>query len=193
MRLSSSRGISVIVLPSITTECSTSLWVIVAFVADRSERADEAVDDPRVASDHHRPADSGVDDLGAGGDHDATVEAGCGIDTALDARLDLLQQQPVRLEQWRQLAGVDPPPVEPFGPHAVTTVDQPLDGIGDLQLTARPTARWRRRQRGSRSRRDTRRRGRGSTADRRASRRAVRHGRRRRGRRCRTDADRRPP
>ena len=50
--------------------------------------------------------------------------------------VELLEQQPVGLEQRRQLAGVDPPAGEQLGAHAVAGRDQPLDGVGDLQLAA---------------------------------------------------------
>src|SRR5688572_16353422 len=64
-------------------------------VADCRERTDEAVDDSRVLTDRHRAADRRVHDLGTVGNDDASVHRRVGVDLAVDARLDLLQQQAV--------------------------------------------------------------------------------------------------
>src|SRR5262249_33154883 len=70
-------------------------------------------------------------------EHHAAVEIRGIIDEAVDAPHDGFEDQAVRLEQRCELAGVDPPAVEHLAAHAGTFVDQPLDGIGDLELTAR--------------------------------------------------------
>ena len=106
--------------------------------------------------------------------------------------LDLLQQQPVRLEQRRQLAGVDPPAGEHLAAHPVALVDQPLDGVGDLELAARRRLDRARPRRGSSGRTGTRRPAPGRSAGRPASRPGGRRCRSRRARRCRTGAGRAP-
>ena len=98
------------------------------------------------------------------------------VDLAVDAGLDASRAPAGCLEQRVHLAGVDPPAVSTSCTTAVAVVDQPLDGVGDLELAA-----GRRLDRAhglvdGRRRTGTRRRARGSTAGRRASRPAARRG-----------------
>ena len=110
----------------------------------------------------------------------------------VDAGLERLQQQAVALEQRVELAGVDPPAVEDLVADPVAVVDEPLDGVGDLQLAAG------RRLDGAHGlvdgggRTGRRRPGPGRTAGRRASRPGARRRRRRRARPRRTAAGRAP-
>ena len=98
------------------------------------------------------------------------------VDGAVDAVLDLLEQQAVGLEQRGQLPRVDPPPGQQLGAHPVAVVDQPLDGVGDLELAARRRLDRSRPPRGSWGRTGRRRRAPGPTAGRQASRPGARRG-----------------
>ena len=102
------------------------------------------------------------------------------VDLALDAAFDRLEEATVGLEERRLLAGVDPPAAEHLGAHPVPVVDQPLDGVGDLEFAARRRFDGVDRLVDRAGRRGRRRRGRGRTAGPPASRRS---GRRRRARR----------
>ena len=64
------------------------------------------------------------------------------VDLAVAAGLERLEHAAVALEQRILLAGVEPPALEHVVAHPVALVDQPLDGVGDLQLAARARARW---------------------------------------------------
>ena len=113
-----------------------------AVVADRGERADEAVDEhacraPMIA----RAADDRVDDLSRRPRSRRDPRASTPRRPCRRPRLERLEHEPVALEQRVLLAGVDPPAVEHLVAHPVTLVDQPLDGVGDLELAPRATAR----------------------------------------------------
>ena len=121
---------------SITTECSISLWTT-------SQPLPMALNGPMKLSTIRvsRPIATGPRIV------ELTISAPSATTTrpssddaastdAVDPRLDLLEQQPVGLEQRRQLAGVDPPAGEQLGAHPLAVGDQPLDGVGDLQLAA---------------------------------------------------------
>ena len=133
---SSRRGMSDDCDSSITTECSISQSTI-------SQPAPMAVNGPMKLSTTACPAPMMAGPriveltISAPGlDDDPAVDRRRVVDRAVDARLELLEQQPVGLEQRRQLAGVDPPARQQLGAHPVAVVDQPLDGVGDLQLAA---------------------------------------------------------
>ena len=136
IRLSSRRGMSMHLRSSITTECSISLLTTSQPAPIGAERPDEAVDDARAGADGDRAADRRVHDLGAGLDHHPPVDRRRVVDRAVDPRLDLLEQQPVGLEQRRELPGVDPPALSSSVRTRWPCVDQPLDRVGDLQLAA---------------------------------------------------------
>jgi hypothetical protein len=108
-----------------------------AVVAHGGERADEAVLDHGAGADDERTAQRGVGDGGAGLDDDPAVEHARLVDGAVDARLDLLEQQTVGLEQRRELAGIDPPAGELLLADPLALVDEPLDGVGDLEFASR--------------------------------------------------------
>ena len=79
-----------------------------------------------------------VDDLGP----DSTTTAGPvdrrgGVDPPRHRRLEGLEHQTVALEQRILLAGVDPPALEYFVAHPLALIDQPLDGVGDLEFATR--------------------------------------------------------
>ena len=103
---------------------------------DGGEGPDEAVHDGRARPDDGRAPDAAAHHPGPGLDHDPPVELGLGVDLAVDAPLQGLEDQPVGLQQRGQLARVDPPAVEDLGADPQALVDQPLDGVGDLQLAA---------------------------------------------------------
>src|SRR3954470_5776024 len=66
-------------------------------ITDGRERPDEAVGHSCAGADHDRSAQYGVGDDGAGLDDDPAIEARRLVDFSVDARLDLLEQQSVRL------------------------------------------------------------------------------------------------
>src|SRR4029079_7265967 len=70
-----------------------------AAFTDGRERTDEAVGDASAGADDQRSAQDRVGDDGAGFDDDPTIDARCLVDLAVDTGLDLLEQQPVGLEQ----------------------------------------------------------------------------------------------
>src|SRR5689334_14400813 len=107
-----------------------------AIGGDRTERANERVDDSRARADDRGTAHGRSNDLRAGLDHHPAVDLRELIDGSLDSLLDLLEQQAVRLEQRSELAGVDPPAVEHLVTYRQPLLDQPLNGIGDLELAA---------------------------------------------------------
>ena len=124
-------------LPDMITECSTSLLTT-------SQSSPIALNGPMKLSTMRVPgpiatgprivelttsAPSEIDD--------AAVDHGALVDLAVDALLDPLEQEPVGLEQRGELPGVDPPAAEQLAAHLMAVVDQPLDGVGDLEFAAR--------------------------------------------------------
>ena len=59
-----------------------------------------------------------------------------GVDRAVDAPLERLEDQPVRLEHVLELAGVLPPAVDDVRADGEAAVDQILDRVGDFELVA---------------------------------------------------------
>jgi hypothetical protein len=55
----------------------------------------------------------------------------------VDARLEPVEDDPVRLQHVLQLPGVLPPAADDRRPHRPAAVDEPLDCVRDLELTAR--------------------------------------------------------
>ena len=53
---------------------------------------------------------------------------------AIEPSLDVLEDEPVRLEHVGELPGVLPPPLDAVRLDRVPGVDQVLDGVGDLEL-----------------------------------------------------------
>jgi len=56
------------------------------------------------------------------------------LSIAVGARQQRVQDDPVRLEHVLELAGVLPPPLDHVRPDQEALIDQPLDGVGDLEL-----------------------------------------------------------
>ena len=56
---------------------------------------------------------------------------------AVDATVQGLEDEAVGVQQRGQLPGVDPPAVEDLGPHRQAPVDEPLNGVGDLEFAPR--------------------------------------------------------
>ena len=137
MSESVSRGTPEMTARSRITECSTSESVIDAVGGDGGERADVGAFHPGSGADDGRPADVGLDDHGTLLHHDAAVDGGGLVDLAVDPGLERLEHPPVGLEQRVLLAGVEPPALEDVVADPVAVVDQPLDGVGDLQLAPR--------------------------------------------------------
>ena len=123
--------------PSMTTECSTSLLTISQPSPMALNGPDEAVDDRVLAADRHRTADRRVDDLGALGDDDAAVDRRRGVDRAVDLGSIFSSSR-----RFASSSGVSLPvsihhPVSSSVRTRLPLVDEPLDGVGDLQLAAR--------------------------------------------------------
>ena len=76
----------------------------------------------------------------AGLDDDFALDAGLGVDRAVDAPLDRVEHQPVGLEHVLELARVLPPAVDDVRPDLEAAVDQVLDRVGDLELVAEARA-----------------------------------------------------
>ena len=111
------------------------------------------------------------------------------VDRRRRTRRDRVEHQPVALEQRILLAGVDPPALQDLVADAQALVDEPLDGIGDLELAARRRLDRPHRVVDARTEQVDARRWPGRTADPAASRRAARPRRRGRGRPHPTDGD----
>ena len=148
--------------------------------------------EPGAGADDDRAPDAGAHHLGALLDHDPPVELAGLVDRRRRCGARALEQQAVGLQQRRELAGVDPPAGQQLRADPVAVVDQPLDGVGDLQLAAGRRLDGRAPPRGWCGRTGTRRPGPGRSAGRRASRPAARRCRRRRARRRRSGAGRAP-
>jgi hypothetical protein len=103
--------------------------------ADRSERPDERVRHFRPSPYHRRPPHVAAHHASAGLDHDPAIELAV-VDLAVHAPFDAFEEEAVGLEEGRQLPRVDPPTGEDLGDDDVAGVDQPLDGIGDLELAS---------------------------------------------------------
>src|SRR5678815_4611792 len=77
-------------------------------VADRRERTDVRADDAGAARDDGRAADHRPLDKCALFDDHFTLDAAVGVDDALDAALEGVENQPIGLEHVLELAGVFP-------------------------------------------------------------------------------------
>src|ERR671912_622616 len=107
-----------------------------AIGGDRAERAHVAVRHLGALADDGRAEDAAVRHHGARLDHDPALDRRGGVDAPLDTGLERLEDEPVALQERVLLAGVDPPALEDLVVDAAAVVDQPLDGVGDLELTA---------------------------------------------------------
>ena len=116
--------------------CSISDSRISTSLADRRERPDVGVDDPRARADDRRPADHRVLDDRARLDHHLAFDARRRVDRAVDPRLQRLEDQAVGFEHVLELAGVLPPARHQVRRDAQAAIDQVLDGVGDLELVA---------------------------------------------------------
>ena len=106
-----------------------------AIIADRGEWADETVCDRRSRSDRGRSPNRRVDDLGPSSNDNSAIDLRLAVDGAFDVRFDFLEQQPIRFKQWCELPGIDPPAGQQLASDLISLIDEPLDCIGDLQLT----------------------------------------------------------
>ena len=159
------RGTPTTRLCSSRTECSTSESTISQSCGDRRERTDVAVHDARVRTDRRRAADRRVDDarrrLRSRRDPrcartSSTVPSIRGSSVSSTSRLLSSSGSflPVSIHQ----------PAEDLVAHPMAVVDQPLDGVGDLELAAGRRFDRRAPRCGCRDRRGRRRRPRGRTA-----------------------------
>src|SRR5881394_3151835 len=105
-------------------------------LADRGIGTDVGALDPRAGADHGRAADHGAAHFCAGLDHDPTLDPRVLVDLAVEACLELLEDKAVGLKHVGELAGVLPPAADHLGADLLTTLDQALDRLRYLQLTA---------------------------------------------------------
>ncbi len=103
---------------------------------DGGERADVGADDPGVRTD-----DRGTDDARAlhdraGRDAYPAEDLGVGVDLAVDPVFEVLQHGAVGLQHVVDVAGVLPIPGDGRRTDVQPLVQQPLDGVGDLQFAA---------------------------------------------------------
>ena len=105
--------------------------------ADGGEGADEGVLDDGAGPDGDGAADGGPGDGRPGADVDAAVDDGGLVDLAVDGGVDPFEEESVGFEEGGEFPGVDPPAGQEFAAHPASLVDEPLDGVGDLEFTAR--------------------------------------------------------
>src|SRR5580692_4363201 len=107
-----------------------------AAVGDGGERADVGTVYPRSRADGGGAHDPRTADLGAALDHHAADELGRVVYRAVLERFGALQHHAVDLEHVGDVAGVLPVPRDDRGPYLVAGVEQPLQGLGDLEFPA---------------------------------------------------------
>src|SRR5437660_9740892 len=102
-------------------------------LVDRGVGPDVGVSDLGTRADDRRPADSAPLEPRARLDYHATLDTRVD-ELTVDARHDVLEDQPIRLEDVLELAGVLPPASHDVGLDAQTAVHKGLDRVGDLEL-----------------------------------------------------------
>src|ERR1700723_3664589 len=107
-----------------------------AGLGDRGERADIGTLPPRSGTDDGGTHDARAADLGAALDDHAADEFGGVVYRAVLGRFGTLQHHAVDLEHVGDVAGVLPVPRDDRGPYLVAGVEQPLQGLGDLEFPA---------------------------------------------------------
>ncbi len=122
--------------PSSRIECSTSLPAHRHAVADRGERSDVGVLDDGAAADDGGAPHRALRDAGAGL-HDHLAQDLALLDLSLRAWRQRVEDDAVGLQHVLEPARVLPPSLDHVRPHEVAMVDQPLDGVRDLELAAR--------------------------------------------------------
>ena len=84
--------------------------------------------------DDHRPTNTGVANDRTLLDDHTTLDL-CGrIHIAVDARREHLEHETIALEEWILLSRVQPPSLQDSVMNGVPLIDDPLNGISDLQL-----------------------------------------------------------
>ena len=122
--------------PASRIECSTSAFSIAQPSAIAGVRADVAVGQRGAGADDRRPAHGRAHEPRARFDDHAPLDLR--VDQlAVDPLLDVLEDQPVRLEHVLESAGVLPPAADDVRLDAAALVDEVLDRVGDLELAAR--------------------------------------------------------
>ena len=104
---------------------------------DRRKRPDATLLDSRPFADDRGAGDRRCHHRRTAADDNRAFETRAVVDASGDVTGERLEHQAVALEQVTQLAGVDPPARDDLAGDGATLVDQPLDGVGDLQLAAR--------------------------------------------------------
>ena len=130
---------SITLLRSMMTECSTSLLTISqpSPIAENGPTKLSAIRAPAPITSGPRRIEFVT--VAPRFDDNPAVDRRRVVDLAVDARFDHLEQQSVCFQQRRQLSGVDPPTGQQLAAHPLALIDQPLDCVGDLQF-----APWRR-------------------------------------------------
>src|SRR5450759_1084685 len=100
------------------------------------ERADVAVDHPGALANDGWPPYPRRDDLRVLFDHDAALDTRFGVDRTMVRRFEELEDVAVALKEGILLSGVEPPSLKDLVENAVPVVQQPLDCVGDLELSS---------------------------------------------------------
>src|SRR5262245_32150874 len=100
-------------------------------VPDGSEGPDVRVFDDGSSADDGRASHDASHDTGLRLDHDPAGDLGV-LDHAVDARVQRVQHDAVRLEEVLELPRVLPPALDDVGMDRQPAVDEVLNGVGDL-------------------------------------------------------------
>ncbi len=108
-------------------------------MVDGREGADERIGDVTALSNNRGSADDAVADVRAGLHGDVALQHRVGRDrrAGVHGMAHPRQHLPVRRQNILHLAGVDPEAAQQVRADVVALVDEPLNGVGDLQLPAR--------------------------------------------------------
>jgi hypothetical protein len=105
-------------------------------VADGREGPDVGALEHRAPADDRRPPHRALGDARACLDHDLAGDVGV-LDGAVRARRERIEDDPVGFEHVLELARILPPALDDVGPDDVPLVDEPLNGVRDLELATR--------------------------------------------------------
>jgi len=103
---------------------------------DAGKRPDVSVFNNHILTDDDRAHDLAAQHLRRGRHDYAAGHAGA-FHIALNIGFDLLEQQPVGVQQVRRATRVFPPALDPLTDHRLTPFDQALDAVGDFIFTPR--------------------------------------------------------
>lgn len=104
--------------------------------ADRCIRADGGALDHRLLADDHRPDQPAPQDPRPALDNHRPFDRRTCVHLALNAGLDLGQEEAICHEKVRRPPHVLPPSLDPVRQHAVPAVYEPLQAVGEFELAA---------------------------------------------------------